>query len=134
MCVRCRGSCEAASLTEQVWRIKLDPFDESIITTGRRGGVRAMDAHTGEALWWIPVNQTGRFPHLEFSNGWMIFDRLGYFEVWRSERLVEDLADEARRGAFQRFTILDPPRDVRAFRFQYPSLAVSYTHLRAHET
>lgn len=125
MCVRCRGSCEAASLTEQVWRIKLDPFDESIITTGRRGGVRAMDAHTGEALWWIPVNQTGRFPHLEFSNGWMIFDRLGYFEVWRSERLVEDLADEARRGAFQRFTILDPPRDVRAFRFQYPSLVCS---------
>lgn len=123
---------------EDVHRIKLDPFDQCVIVTGRHGGVRSLDAITGDLLWSISPSETRDYPHLEFSEGYMVFDRLGayavrsqltagigHFEVWRSERLLGDLSEEARRGAFRRYTILTTAHPVRAYRFQYPTLVCS---------
>ncbi|WFD19213.1 hypothetical protein MCAP1_001436 [Malassezia caprae] len=112
-----------AGSDEDVWRIKLDHADHCIIVTGRRGGVRTIDVDTGELLWSIPPSETRRCPHLEWSHGYMIFDResRGHFEVWRSERIIPEVA-EPRRGAYRQYAILDAPHPILAYRFQYPTL------------
>ncbi|PWN50513.1 hypothetical protein IE53DRAFT_387168 [Violaceomyces palustris] len=117
----------AAGPSEDVWRLKLDPAERTVLSTGIDGGVRVMDYETEEILWEIPKTQTRRSPHLEFSQGWMIFDRggLGHFEVWRSERLIQDLGRPPRRGHYQMYTILNSPRSIRAYRFQFPMLAAA---------
>lgn len=108
-------------------RIKLDPEEKTVIVTCQNGGIQVLDHDTKSLLWHIPRTATSPFPHLKFSHGWMIFDRqgLGHFEVWRSERLVADLGRAPDRGHFQRFTILDSVRPIRAYRFQYPYLCAA---------
>lgn len=66
-----------AGWEEDVWRIKLDPVDHCVIVTGCHGGIRTLDAHSGDVLWSLPRSETREHPHLEWSEGWMIFDRLG---------------------------------------------------------
>lgn len=56
----------------------------------------------------------------------MIFDRIGqgHLDVWRQPRPGE--ADDLQSpGTFTFFTSLPSPRPTRAFRFQYPTLAVA---------
>lgn len=91
-----------AGSDEDVWRIKLDHADRCVVVTGRRGGIRTIDVDTGEVLWSIPPSETRRCPHLEWSHGYMIFDRvsMGHFEVWRNERIIPDVA-EPRRGFYE---------------------------------
>lgn len=90
--------------------------------------MRAVDIHTGRVLWRSDPTDARPYPHLEFDNGWLVFDRdaPGHFEIWRSARLVPD-AHEAHRGEFVRYTILDVPEMVRAYRLQFPTLAL-YVH------
>lgn len=109
------------------WRLKLDPVERTIITTGQTGGVQVYDQATKKLLWHIPKTATRPNSHLEFSNGYFVFDRqgLGHFEVWRSERLVPDLGRPPDRGHYQRVYVLDAPRPVLAYRFQYPVLAMA---------
>ncbi|WFC96032.1 hypothetical protein MBRA1_002688 [Malassezia brasiliensis] len=109
---------------EDVWRIQLDPQENCLLESHVGGGVRAVDTHTGHVLWHSDPTDARPYPHLEFDNGWLVFDRdaPGHFEVWRSARLVPD-APEAQRGAFVRYAILDVPELVRAYRLQFPTLA-----------
>lgn len=109
------------------WRLKLDPVEGTIITTGQSGGVQVHDHSTKVLLWHIPKTATRPSPHLEFSNGHIVFDRpgLGHFEVWRSERLVPDLGRPPDRGHYQRLCIIGSTRPIRAYRFQYPILAMA---------
>ena len=110
-----------------VWRCKIDPEERTIIMTCQIGGIQVLDHSTKTLLWHIPRTATRPFPHLEFSRGWMIFDRpgIGHFEVWRSERLVPDLGRAPDRGHFQRYTILSSTRPIRAYRFQFPYLCAA---------
>lgn len=117
---------------EEVWRIKLEyvrdsrsPYENCLIESLASGGVRTLDIHTGAVLWSTGAPDARPYPHLEFADGWLVFDRdaPGHFEVWRSARLVPD-AREAHRGEFVRYTILDVPEMVRAYRLQFPTLAL----------
>ncbi|WFD00071.1 hypothetical protein MYAM1_002817 [Malassezia yamatoensis] len=109
---------------EDVWRIKLDPYENCLIESQTHGEIRTVDIHTGQTLWAVSPADARPYPHLEFSEGWLVFDRdaPGHFEIWRSARLVPDL-EEANRGEFIRYTILDVPEMVRAYRLQFPTLA-----------
>lgn len=109
------------------WRCKLDPEEKTFIVTGQLGGIQVFDHATKTLLWHIAKTATRPCPHLEFSRGWMIFDRpgIGHFEVWRSERLVPDLGRAPDRGHYQRFTVLSSVRPIRAYRFQFPYLCAA---------
>ncbi|EPQ30357.1 uncharacterized protein PFL1_01883 [Pseudozyma flocculosa PF-1] len=113
-----------------VWRFKLDPIEKTIICTGCEGGVTVYDAHTFEILWHLAPHQTRQHPHLEFSEGYMIFDRidLDHFEVWKSERISsrDELGGKApERGRYLPHARLTSPRAIRAYRFQFPVLAAA---------
>lgn len=110
-----------------VWRCKLDPDEGTYIVTGQAGGIQVFDHDTKKLLWHIAKTATRQYTHLEFSRGWMIFDRQGmdHFEVWRSERLIPDLGRAPDRGHFQRFTVLSSTRAIRAYRFQFPYLCAA---------
>lgn len=107
-----------------VWRIKLDPVDRTIISTGQRGGVRVLCLDTKQVLWRLPQLATRQYPHVEFDRGFMVFDRMGHghFEVWRAQRLA---GADGQRGHFDHYATLASPRPPRALRFQYPNLVVA---------
>lgn len=110
-----------------VWRCKVDPEERTYIVTGQNGGIQVFDHSTNALLWHIARTATRPNPHLEFSHGWMIFDRpgIGHFEVWRRESLVPDLGRPPDRGHYQRFTVLSSTRPIRAYRFQFPYLCAA---------
>lgn len=106
-----------------VWRIKVCPADNVLISTGQRGGVRVVDIETGRILWRLDNRLTRRFPHVEYDRGYMVLDRIGHgnFEVWSAL----SLDGQERRGAFELYATLNSPRPIRALRFQYPYLGVA---------
>ncbi|EST05594.1 Quinonprotein alcohol dehydrogenase-like superfamily [Kalmanozyma brasiliensis GHG001] len=110
-----------------VWRCKIDPEERTYIVTGQHGGIQVFDHTTETLLWHIARTATRANPHLEFSRGWMIFDRpgIGHFEVWRRESLVPDLGRPPDRGHYQRFAVLSSTRPIRAYRFQFPYLCAA---------
>ncbi|TKY85700.1 hypothetical protein EX895_005240 [Sporisorium graminicola] len=110
-----------------VWRCKIDPEERTYIVTGQNGGIQVFDHSTNTLLWHIARTATRPNPHLEFSRGWMIFDRpgIGHFEVWRRENLIPDLGRPPDRGHYQRFTVLSSTRPIRAYRFQFPYLCAA---------
>ncbi|CBQ72963.1 conserved hypothetical protein [Sporisorium reilianum SRZ2] len=109
------------------WRCKIDPEERTYIVTGQNGGIQVFDHSTDTLLWHIARTATRPHPHLEYSRGWMIFDRpgIGHFEVWRRESLVPDLGRPPDRGHYQRFTVLSSTRPIRAYRFQFPYLCAA---------
>src|SRR5258707_14495931 len=73
-------------LQECVHRIKVDEQRKLIISTTSmdfpRVEVRDMD--TGRELWYLEPSMGRMYAHLEYSNGFLIFDRSsGHREVWR---------------------------------------------------
>ena len=102
--------------------------DRVMISTGQRGGVRVVDLNTGQVLWRIPRNLTRHFPHVEYDRRCLIFDRIGQgrLDVWRQHRLNDPGSEEDQAiGTFTFYTSLPSDRPTRAFRFQYPVLAVA---------
>ncbi|KAH6911204.1 hypothetical protein BKA70DRAFT_1560335 [Coprinopsis sp. MPI-PUGE-AT-0042] len=70
----------------QVHRIKVDELNGFFITTSRTGGLIVSDIDTGKTLWNLPNIYVRRYAHLEYENGYLVFDRPdGVKEVWRSE-------------------------------------------------
>lgn len=92
-----------------------------LISTGQRGGVRVVDIKTGKVLWRLDRRMTRHFAHLEYDRGLAIYDRVGHgnFEVWKQAQASLPSVN------FELFTSLSSPRPTRAFRFQYPILAVA---------
>lgn len=98
------------------------PIDNLLISSGQRGGIRVVDIMSGEVLWRLDRQMTRNFPHIEYDRGQLIFDRIGHgLEIWRKSWLT----GVGGRGEFRLHSSLSSPHSTRAFRFQFPTLAVA---------
>ncbi|KAF9523802.1 hypothetical protein CPB83DRAFT_821046 [Crepidotus variabilis] len=80
----------AIEVREQVHRIKIDEQRKIIITTTAVGPPRVIvrDMDTGAALWHLEPTLGRNFSHLEYSEGFLIFNRrTDCREVWRLSEL-----------------------------------------------
>ncbi|TFK24346.1 hypothetical protein FA15DRAFT_756614 [Coprinopsis marcescibilis] len=76
-----------------VHRIKVDELNGFFITTSREdmGGLVVSDLESGETLWNLPSGHVVPYAHLEYENGYIIFNNgTGGKEVWRSESIAVD--------------------------------------------
>ncbi|UZJ51078.1 hypothetical protein CBS101457_000398 [Exobasidium rhododendri] len=106
-----------------VWRIKIDPIAKVLISSGQRGGIRVVDISTGEVLWRLDRHMTRNFPHIEYDRGHLVFDRVGHgIEVWKTPYSI---LNPVGRGCFALHATLDSSHPTRAFRLQFPILAVA---------
>lgn len=96
------------------------PAEQCIVQTMVRGGVRALDVHTGKVLWH--QGHVPPYAHLECSQGHLIVDDAGPSElqVWRRARAI---SADAARGSYRLVAKLSAPGFLCAFRFQYPVVA-----------
>jgi len=132
----------------EVHRIKADEKEGFVITTSSAGGIRVTDLETDMLLWELRPGYVRSWAHVEYGNGFLIFDRFGeYKEVWRlvdhcqavvrpttfppdTIQLAHSSASESsslgrnRRGEFEPWALLRSPEWGRAFRFVYPTLLV----------
>ncbi|KAJ3920345.1 hypothetical protein F5877DRAFT_77246 [Lentinula edodes] len=130
----------------KVHRIKVDEQAGFIITSFRDGGLLVNDLADDQVLWSLPKTYVKQFAHLEYGEGFLIFDRLGGSkEVWHlasgfpptppqsnalpdqisaSEESYQKHAATYPKGHFKPWAILRMPRLTRAFRFVYPTLLV----------
>lgn len=79
---------------ESVHRIKVDERRKLIITTTGMDfpQVEVRDMETGRNLWLLEPSMGRMYAHLEYSNGFLIFDRsTGHREVWRLSNLSHEL-------------------------------------------
>ncbi|ESK84435.1 hypothetical protein Moror_6236 [Moniliophthora roreri MCA 2997] len=143
---------------KSVHRIKVDEVHGFIITsyTSRvfgTAGLLVSDMNKDQVLWGLPSTYIKEYAHIEYQNGYLIFDRLGgRKEVWRlatisdpsptqsqqpppppypqQHQLAASLTAAAEyahtypRGHFVPHALLQFPRPTRAFRFVYPTLLV----------
>ncbi|TEB26672.1 hypothetical protein FA13DRAFT_1816688 [Coprinellus micaceus] len=73
---------------KNVHRIKIDERNGFMLTTHRDGGLVVADIQTKEILWCLPKNYVHEYAHLEYEQGYFIFDRTdGSKEVWRSSSI-----------------------------------------------
>ncbi|KAF6755748.1 hypothetical protein DFP72DRAFT_896346 [Ephemerocybe angulata] len=78
---------------KDIHRFKVDERNGFMVSTQRSGGLIVTDIAGKEMLWCLPQSYVREYAHLEYEQGYMIFDRDdGATEVWRSSSL-------------------DPPRD-----------------------
>ncbi|KAJ3746772.1 hypothetical protein DFH05DRAFT_981227 [Lentinula detonsa] len=130
----------------KVHRIKVDEKAGIIITSFRDGGLCVSDLTDNQVLWSLPKPYVKQFAHLEYGEGFLIFDRPGGDkEVWRlasdytsttvqskihpdqvaaSEEAFHGHAATYPRGHFKPWAVLKMPTATSAFRFVYPTLLV----------
>ncbi|KAJ4488680.1 hypothetical protein C8R41DRAFT_981845 [Lentinula lateritia] len=130
----------------KVHRIKIDEQAGFIVTSFRDGGLLVNDLTDDQVLWSLPKTYVKQFAHLEYGEGFLIFDRLGgNKEVWHlasefpptppqsntlpdqisaSEESYQKHAATYPKGHFKPWAILRMPRLTSAFRFVYPTLLV----------
>ncbi|KAG8842704.1 hypothetical protein FRB96_004822 [Tulasnella sp. 330] len=136
-------------------RLKIDEVENTVIYTSRRGGLYVISIETGDVLWQLPAGYVRRYAHVEYDNGYIIFDRFGPMEVWRRSadqlnpetalpckpdpsQLMADLsiwthdigegnapARQPRRGVYIPFALLQSPAVTRASRFVYPHMLLA---------
>ncbi|KAF8797521.1 hypothetical protein BYT27DRAFT_7344147 [Phlegmacium glaucopus] len=134
--------------THMVHRIKVDELAGYIMTTSHQGGILVTDLNEDRALWALPPWYVRPYAHLEYGEGYMIFDRNnGDKEVWRrlsdiSEHVVvESSAPDAiqremynemyksrppvMHGHFQPWAVLHMSEPTSAYRCVYPTLIVA---------
>ncbi|PPQ66349.1 hypothetical protein CVT24_007186 [Panaeolus cyanescens] len=81
----------------RVHRIKVDEKAGYLINTSQIGGLAVTDLETDEILWSLPVWSVRAYAHLEYEQGYAIFDRLdGNKEVWRRTCDIDPAGDESR--------------------------------------
>ncbi|KAF8148668.1 hypothetical protein B0H34DRAFT_736501 [Crassisporium funariophilum] len=74
-----------------VHRIKVDELGGYIMTTSKGGGLLVTDLNDDEVLWSLPLWYVRPYAHLEYGQGYMIFDREdGQKEVWRRVSDVQE--------------------------------------------
>ncbi|KAL1746317.1 hypothetical protein HDZ31DRAFT_62340 [Schizophyllum fasciatum] len=137
-----------------VHRIKVDELAGYIITTSADGGLRVTDMEEDRVLWALPKNYVRGYAHVEYADGFIIFDRRdGHKEVWRraedaqncTDKVVEASAPDERqraasqeaaeqysspssRGHFVAWALISPGAITTAFRAVYPVLLTASTH------
>ncbi|KAF9512125.1 hypothetical protein BS47DRAFT_1394549 [Hydnum rufescens UP504] len=133
-------------------RIKLDPEERTVLSTTDVGGIIVRCEATSETLWSLSPTHVRSYAHLEYSNGFMIFDRPGNcHEVWVRKSQIPHLAESFSfepdlwqqdasqsasleapsgdlRGQYAPYAVLHNPSHVRAYRFVYPFLLVASEH------
>ncbi|KAH9487465.1 hypothetical protein JR316_0001541 [Psilocybe cubensis] len=78
---------------KRVHRIKVDENAGITIATTQLGGLLVRDLESDVVLWELPVWYVRQYAHLEYGQGYMIFDRDdGNKEVWR--RIADSSANE----------------------------------------
>ncbi|TFY59582.1 hypothetical protein EVJ58_g5693, partial [Rhodofomes roseus] len=130
-----------------VHRIKVDEERGLLFTSHETGGIIVTDLISGEILWTLPENYVRTHAHLEYENGYLIFDRFDSDkEVWRlaadfhpsqtppnaspdSPQRVASLFAEARysntsHGHLKPWALLTTTQPTFAYRFSYPTLIV----------
>ncbi|RXW18353.1 hypothetical protein EST38_g7509 [Candolleomyces aberdarensis] len=82
---------------EKVHRIKVDEKNGFFLTTSRAGGLVVRDVESKRVLWELPKSYVRIYSHLEYENGYIIFDRTnGSQEVWRSSSIPAPRSPSAR--------------------------------------
>ncbi|KDR69967.1 hypothetical protein GALMADRAFT_255298 [Galerina marginata CBS 339.88] len=78
------GKREASMHYRRVHRVKVDEKAGITMATTQLGGLVVRDLETDAVLWELPVWYVRAYAHLEYGEGYMIFDRDdGNKEVWR---------------------------------------------------
>ncbi|KAG2024124.1 hypothetical protein CC2G_001711 [Coprinopsis cinerea AmutBmut pab1-1] len=73
-----------SSVPKDVHRIKVDETRGFFLTTTRGGSIVVSEISTGRSLWSLPRVYVRPYAHLEYENGYIVFDRFdGKKEVWR---------------------------------------------------
>ncbi|KZT69695.1 hypothetical protein DAEQUDRAFT_669130 [Daedalea quercina L-15889] len=129
-----------------VHRIKVDEEHGLLFTSHETGGIIVTDLLSGDILWTLPQNYVRTHAHLEYDNGFLIFDRFDSDkEVWRldtdfepaqappharpdSPQRIASLFAEARypttRGHLKPWCLITTSQPTFAYRFAYPTLVV----------
>ncbi|KAH9917540.1 uncharacterized protein B0H18DRAFT_913396 [Fomitopsis serialis] len=130
-----------------VHRVKVDEDRGLLFTSHETGGIIVTDLESGEILWTLPQNYVRTHAHLEYDNGFLIFDRFDSdkevwrlatdFELWQipasaypdSPQRIASLFAEARystnnRGHLSPWALLTTTQPTFAYRFAYPTLIV----------
>ncbi|KJA15540.1 hypothetical protein HYPSUDRAFT_194203 [Hypholoma sublateritium FD-334 SS-4] len=126
-------------------RIKVDEKVGLVMTTSGVGGLVVRDLESDEVLWELPMWYVRSYAHLEYGEGFVIFDRDdGNKEVWRRTEdnvepstLVTSFPDARQikmgertstlcaRAQFTPYALFQMPGHTRAYRFVYPTLLVA---------
>ncbi|KDN53110.1 hypothetical protein K437DRAFT_266043 [Tilletiaria anomala UBC 951] len=115
---------------QDLWRMKIIQEDQTIVSTGKGGGIRVTDLRTHELLWSIPPEMTKRFPHLEADNTFIVWDMWAQnsndqFYVYKAETKYDDPPVSPRRGHYRPYAVLAHEQGIHAYRFKYPYLAAA---------
>ncbi|KAL9089566.1 MAG: hypothetical protein Q9159_002444 [Coniocarpon cinnabarinum] len=103
-----------------VWRFRPDFQRRFILATTQHGGLIVTDMDSGKLLWHLRRDQVRSYAHLEYSNGWMAFDRYNNaIEIWQHDNHPE------RRGYFKKVTELHHDVETRGFQMLWPTLCVT---------
>ena len=62
---------------QDLWSMKIDSEDGTLVSTGLGGGVRVTCLRTHELLWSIPPAITGGYPEIEVEKGFLV--------IWQAE-------------------------------------------------
>ena len=106
--------------TGRPWRFRADFERRIIMSTQEEGGITVVDMDTNRLLWQKDQSEVRPYAHLEYSNGWAVWDRWGdSIEVWRAKD-----GDPDTRGHFEQAAILAHGSRTRGFHLMYPTLCV----------
>ena len=102
-----------------IWRFRPDFKNRWFMSTSVSGGIYVTDMDTGARLWGLSSHYVKPHAHLEYDEGWAVWDRWGNaIEVWRL------IKSEGERGQFEQAAILSHDCEIRGFHLVYPSLCV----------
>jgi len=106
-----------------------------------KGGLLVTDLNEDFMLWSLPQWYVRQYAHLEYGQGYMIFDRLGGDkEVWKRSSVIPErdvdessapdesqleVYDNMTDSYFQPWALLHMPEPTTAYRFVYPTLVVA---------
>ncbi|CAD6957371.1 unnamed protein product [Tilletia controversa] len=108
-----------------MWRIKLDPEEGTLIAIMRRGGLYVLDINTNQVLWQLGVEQVDGYAHLEGERGILVISNTRAFHevdpegfnVWVHRRLVPD---GGNGDLYQRRSELRLSQGATCSRFKWP--------------
>ncbi|KAK7030833.1 hypothetical protein VNI00_013941 [Paramarasmius palmivorus] len=113
-----------------VHRIKVDEINGFIITSytdraSRATGLIVSDMSKDDVLWSLPTTYVKEYAHIEYQNGYLIFDRIGgKKEVWRLATIHDPSPPDPTEQTIQ----LPPPYPQQDQLTASLTAAAAYTH------